>query len=159
MKLGKRAAVGAVDVAKLAAGLRREVEDATHALVGPALVYGGETLSLMVVLGNPGREGWVVSVDLGTFESEPEDDALCAAADTVLWLRRPDGITKREADACRQELVQALRRRFRHVEACEDELALAEANLRWFPCGKAELLLADMRAERQAKARAADGRR
>jgi hypothetical protein len=147
MKLGKRAAVGAVDVAKLAAGLRREVEDATHALVGPALVYGGETLSLMVVLGNPGREGWVVSVDLGTFEPDPEDDALCAAADTVLWLRRPDGITKREADACRQELVQALRRRFRHVEACEDDLSLAEANLRWFPCGKAELLLADVRAE------------
>jgi hypothetical protein len=124
-------------------------------LVGPALVYDGEVLSLMVILGNPGREGWIVSVDLGTIETDPEDDALCAAADTVLWLRRPDGITKREADACRQELVQALRRRFRHVEACEDEPALAEANLRWFPCGKAELLLADMRAE----ARAADNRR
>ena len=151
MKLGKRAAVGAVDVAKLAAGLRRDVEDATHALVGPALVYGGETLSLMVVLGNPGREGWVVSVDLGTFEPDPEDDALCAAADTAMWLREPGGITKREGDACRQELIRALRRCFRHVEACDDDLALAEANLRWFPCGKAELLLADMRAERRGR--------
>jgi hypothetical protein len=63
----------------------------------------------------------------------------------VLWL--PDEITKRKGDARRPELIQALRRRFRHVEACEDDLSLAETNLRRFPCGKAELLLADVRAE------------
>jgi hypothetical protein len=144
---GQRATVCAVDVAKLVAGLRREGRDASHVLVGPALVYRDETLSLMVIVGNPGRAGRIASVDLGTLEDDPEDHPLTALLDTVIWLRQPDGITKREGDARRQELICALRRCFRHVEACDDDLALAEANLRWFPSANAKRLLAGVRAE------------
>jgi hypothetical protein len=147
---GHRAAAGTVDVAMLAAGLRRVGKGASHVLVGPALVYRDETLSMMVIVGSPGRAGRLVSVDLGTFEADPEDDALCAAADTVMWLRHADGITKREGDAARLALIGALRRSFRHVEACDDDLRLSEANLRWFPSAKAKRLFEGVRGERGA---------
>jgi hypothetical protein len=144
---GHRAATGVKDVGKLATMLRRVGKGASHVLVGPALVYRDETLSMMVIVGSPGRAGRLVSVDLGTFEADPLDDALCAAADTVMWLRHADGVTKREGDATRLALIGALRRSFRHVEACDDELTLAEANLRWFPCADAKRVLAGVRAE------------
>jgi hypothetical protein len=69
-----------------------------------------------------------------------------------MWLRHADGITKREGDAARLVLLKALRRSFRHVEACDDELTLAEANLRWFPSAKAKRLLEGVRAEQGAAA-------
>jgi hypothetical protein len=138
---------GQDEVGAMVARLRRVGRNASHALVGPALIYRGEQLGVMVIVGSPGRPGRVVEVVLGTYEADPLDDALCAAADTVIWLREPDGITKREGDARRQELIRALRRSFRHVEACDDDLTLAEANLRWFPCADAKQVLAGVRAE------------
>ena len=139
--------LGPATAKKLAAMLRKESGNGTHALVGPALVYQGEQLGLMVIVGSVGRPGRIVGIDLGRYEADPLDDALCAAADTAMWLREPGGITKREGDACRQELIRALRRCFRHVEACDDDLALAEANARLLPCTKAKRLLATVRAE------------
>jgi hypothetical protein len=139
--------LGPATAKKLAAMLRKESGNGTHALVGPALVYQGEQLSLMVIVGSPGRPGRIIAIDLGRYEADPKDDALCAAADTVMWLREPGGITKREGDACRLDLIRELRRSFRHVEACDDGLALAEANARLFPSAKAKRLLAGIRAE------------
>jgi hypothetical protein len=138
---------GQDEVAAMVARLRKAAGKGRHALVGPALIYRGEQLGVMVIVGTPGRRGRLVEVVLGTYEAHPLDDALCAAADTVMWLREPGGITKREGDARRQDLIRALRRCFRHVEACEDDLALAEANLRWFPCVDAKRVLAAVRAE------------
>jgi hypothetical protein len=44
-------------------------------------------------------------------------------------------------------MIRALRRCFRHVKACENDLALAKANLRWFPCADAKQVLAGVRAK------------
>jgi hypothetical protein len=136
---------------KMAAKLRKEGRGASHLLIGPALVYGDDELAAMVAVGNPGRPSRIVGATLGTFESDPKDDPLAAMADTVLWVRQWDGITKREGDAYRQELIRLLRRSFRHVEDCEDELALAEANARLFPSAEARRLLTDIRAEAAAE--------
>jgi hypothetical protein len=138
---------GQDEVGAVVARVRKKAGKGSHALVGPALIYRGEQLGVMVIVGSPGRPGRVVEVILGTYEADPLDDALCAAADTVIWLREPDGITKREGDARRQELIRALRRSFRHVEACDDDLTLAEANARLFPSTKAKRLVAAVRAE------------
>jgi hypothetical protein len=135
------------DVGAMVARLRKAAGKGGHALVGPALIYRGEDLGVMVIVGSPGRRGRLVEVVLGTYEADPLDDALCAAAGHGIWLREPGGITKREGDARRQELIRALRRCFRHVEPCDDDLALAEANLRWFPCADAKRVLAGVRAE------------
>jgi hypothetical protein len=135
------------DVGAVVARLRKVAGKGGHALVGPALIYRGEDLGVMVIVGSPGRPGRLVEVVLGTYEADPLDDALVAAAGHAIWLRELGGITKREGDARRQELIRALRRSFRHVEACDDDLTLAEANLRWFPCADAKQVLAGVRAE------------
>jgi hypothetical protein len=139
--------LGQRDASKLAARLRKVAGKATHVLVGPVLIYRGEQLGVMVIVGNPGQPGRVVEIDLGWHEADAMDDALVAAAGHAIWLREAGGITKREGDARRQELIRALRRSFRHVEACDDDLTLAEANARLFPSTKAKRLVAAVRAE------------
>jgi hypothetical protein len=140
----------AKDTAALVETIRKQAGDSTHVLVGPALIYHDEQLSIHVAVGKLGQAGQVISIDLGRYEAEPEDDALCAAADTVIWLRRGGGITKREADAARQDLVAALRKLFVHVGNHNSDLALAEANARLFPSAKARQVLAQVRAENEA---------
>jgi hypothetical protein len=138
------------EVAAMVARLRKAAgKAASHALVGPALIYRGEELGVMVIVSSPGRRGRLVEAVLGRYEPDPQEDALAAAFDTVLWLRESGGLTKRDGDVRRQELIRALRRCFRRVEACEDDLALAQANLRWFPCADARRVLEGVRAEQR----------
>jgi hypothetical protein len=136
-------------VRKLPARIRRERPGATHALVGPALVYDqeGVMLSLFVIIGTPGQPSRMIGVEPGDYETNPSDDPFCRLVDNALWVRQPHGITKTEGDACREELVRLLRRSFRRVEACDRDLELAEANARVFPSEKARRLLAAVRAE------------
>jgi hypothetical protein len=151
MTAGKQADARVTRVEELATYLREEAGAETHVLIGPALIYGDEQLGLMVVVGSPGGLGRIIGVDLGFCEADSKDGAICAAADTMLWRRKPAGITQREGDACRQELIRVLRRSFRHVEAHKDDLALAEAYLRWFPGPEARELVAAIRAEEAAE--------
>jgi hypothetical protein len=125
----------------------QQARDGTHVLVGPALIYHDEQLSIYVAVGKPGQAGQVIGLDLGKYETEPEDDAIFAMSDTVIWLGRGDGITKREADAVRQDLVATLRKLFAHVEDHNSDLAFAVANMRLFPSAKARQGLALVRAE------------
>jgi hypothetical protein len=130
--------------------IREKARDGTHALVGPALIYHDEQLSIHVAVGKPGQAGQVISLDLGQHEAEPEDDAIFAMSDVVLWLTRGDVITKREADAARQDLVAGLRKLFVHVEDHNGDLAFAGANMRLFPSAKARQMLTLVRAENES---------
>jgi hypothetical protein len=130
----------------LAREVRKQAKGASHVLVGPALIYRNEELGLMVAVGTPGRPGRLMGLDFGPYEDDPEDNALCQAADTVIWARQPGGITKREGEEARQEFIRDLGRTFR-VEAHDSDLALAEAYARLFPSPEARRLLAAVRAE------------
>jgi hypothetical protein len=82
------AAAGVADVAMLAAGLRRVGKGASHVLVGPALVYRDDTLSMMVIVGSPGGAG--------RLELSPSE-----------WCRRPPRL--RRAAAPQTRLAEARR--------------------------------------------------
>ena len=50
----------------------QQARDGTHVLVGPALIYHDEQLSIYVAVGKPGQAGQVIGLDLGKYETEPE---------------------------------------------------------------------------------------
>ena len=136
-----------LEFAKAAApALRKESPAATHALIGPALIYHDDQLSVFVILGRQGRAGKMIGLDLGKYECDPTDDPFAAHFDTVLWVREPGGITKHEGDELQRLLVAELGRSLT-VQTFADDGALVAANARLFPSTKARALAAQVLAK------------
>lgn len=119
-----------------------------HAIVGPALVYRGDTISVLVAHGTFGTEGELTELVLG--ERFPELPEWTAACDTVLTLRRAGEITLEEARAERHEIITTLSNGLEVVQSFETDLALATAYATQFPSEKSRQVLDRVAVERGA---------
>jgi predicted GIY-YIG superfamily endonuclease len=120
-----------------------------HAIVGPALVYRGDTISLLVAHGVFGTPGELTEVVLG--ERFPDLPAWTDACGSVLTIRRPDEITLEEAEGQRANIIATLRLHLEEVQAFETDLALATAYATQFPSDKSRRVLDDVAAEKAAR--------
>lgn len=116
------------------------------AIVGPALVYDEENISVIIAHGKAGQESKITSIVLGRFFDDYQP-AWMDACDTVLVVRRGDDITMEEAREKRGEIIQNLKR-FHNVIACETDISLAVANASTFPSNKSRAILDEVAQER-----------
>ena len=114
-----------------------------HAIVGPALVYRDDKISVMVAHGKYGTEGDLIEVVLGSLAADAPDWAyeLC---DTVLVMHRGDEVTMRQARRIRAGIVRKLRKHLKIVEVFETDLALATAYSSRFPSAKSQQVYQEM---------------
>jgi hypothetical protein len=117
-----------------------------HAIVGPPLVYHGNTISVMVVHGEFGSAGELTEVVLG--ELAPEMPVWAGSFDTVLAIRGADEITIDEARSMRLSLLKRLAGHLRVVQAFDTDLALAVAYASQFPSEKSRKVLDEVAIER-----------
>lgn len=117
------------------------------AIVGPALIYRDNLISVMIAHGERGGEGEIAEIVLGKFSPEAPADwsHMCAS---VVTLRHADEITITEAKRTRAEIVGKLKRHLRSVEAFDTDLALALANATRFPSEKARQILDQVASEK-----------
>lgn len=117
-----------------------------HAIVGPALVYGGDNLSVMIVHGQFGTPGDLVEIVLGEFF--PDTPAWTEYVDTVVTIRRANEITLSEARDRRQELIAKLRDHLEVVQDYSTDLALTVAYASQFPSERSRRLLDQVATEK-----------
>jgi predicted GIY-YIG superfamily endonuclease len=117
-----------------------------HAIVGPALVYRDDTISMMVAHGEFGTDGDLIEVVLG--ELSPDTPEWTQTCPVVLVLRRPNEITMSQAQDIRLDLLKKLRGRLREVQAFDTDLALAVAYASQFPSEKSRQVLNGVAIER-----------
>jgi predicted GIY-YIG superfamily endonuclease len=116
-----------------------------HAIIGPALVYRAEIISVMVAHGTFGTPGELIDVELGMRSPEaPEWADACAS---VLILQRPGEITLSQARELRGRIIGALRKHLGDVQAYDTDLALATAYATQFPSEKSRQVLDDVAKE------------
>lgn len=117
------------------------------AIVGPALMYREDFISVMVAHGETGSPGAIDELVLGRLAAEAPDWAYehCAS---VIVVRAGDEITLSEARQTRDEIVRKLRRHLRTVETFDSDLALAVANASRFPSAKSRQILDEIAVER-----------
>jgi hypothetical protein len=136
--------------------LRLPPRGATHALVGPALVYAGdgeaEMLACITVRGTPGGDHRNASVRFGRFSPDPMDEPFAAYFDTVMHLTSPGEITLRQAQAKRADFIAELKRSGLQVEDCASEAELVDRYTRAFPGERARRLCAAFAAETAGEA-------
>lgn len=120
------------------------------AIVGPALVYKGETISVMIAHGEFGTAGELTEVVLGRLF--PELPAWTDACASVLTIRRADEITLSEAKDTRSDIIKKLRQHLDEVEAFDSDLSLAVAFASRFPSAKSRRILDEVAVERGAAA-------
>lgn len=121
------------------------------ALVGPALVYKGNAVSVMVAHGTFGSPGHITEIVLGELAADIPD-ALLQACDTVISVRSSNEITIDEARKLRSGIIQRLRKFLQCVEAYDSDLTLAVANAARFPSNKSRQILHEVSSEREALA-------
>jgi predicted GIY-YIG superfamily endonuclease len=110
-----------------------------HAIVGPALVYRADIISVMVAHGTFGTPGELTDVELGTRSPEaPEWADACAS---VIILQRPGEITLSQARELRGRIIGTLRKYLADVQAYDTDLALATAYATQFPSSKSRQIL------------------
>lgn len=118
-------------------------------IVGPALVYRDEKISVMIAHGDFGTEGTLTEVILGEYveEVDPSWYDHCAS---IMVIRRGDQLTINEAHETRDDIIQKLRRHKRKVEFYSTDIALAVAYAAQFPSEKSRKILDDVASERVA---------
>lgn len=116
------------------------------AIVGPALVYRDDVISVMVAHGESGTAGKLTEIVLGKLI--PDMPEWAGACDTILTISRPDEITIDQARQTRNEIVRKLKKHLRSVEAFDTDIALAVANATRFPSEKARQILDEVAVER-----------
>jgi hypothetical protein len=109
-------------------------------MVGPALVYGDDDVSIMIVTGPPGR---ISSITLGRYVPEPDDD-LVDIFDNVIMILRGDEITISQARRTRLQLISGLGAYFDAVVTFDSDKALAAAYAERFPSEKSLKLAMDV---------------
>jgi predicted GIY-YIG superfamily endonuclease len=111
-----------------------------HAIVGPALVYQGETISVLVAHGTFGTAGELTEIQLGKLFPDVSDawTEVCAG---VLTIRNQDDITIEEARRMRRDIVRRLGLHLETVQAFDTDLSLATAYATQFPSEKSRQIL------------------
>lgn len=117
------------------------------AIVGPALNYQGDMISIIVAHGEAGKPGELAEIVLGEWAGEVPA-FLFEACDTVATIRRGDQINLDEAREMRANVIRKLTKHLRTVEVCNTDIALAVANAFMFPSAKSEKILDDVAVER-----------
>lgn len=117
------------------------------AIVGPALVYQDDIISVFVAHGEPGTTGKLTEIVLG--ELAPDAPEWAHACDTVLTLSKINCLTKTQADEKRGEIVRKLKRHLQSVEVFNTDTALAIAYASRFPSEKSRKVLDDIAVERE----------
>lgn len=117
------------------------------AIVGPALMYRDDEVSVMVASGDPGSAGTISELRLGTYFEVPDNSwyYLCA---TVMVIRSAADITMDEAQDRRRDIIAKLKAAGKHVVACDTDLSLAIANASMFPSDQARRILEEVSVER-----------
>lgn len=115
------------------------------AVVGPALVYHDDNVSMMIAHGEFGSEGVLTEAVLG--ELAPELPPFSEAVSTVLTIIGPGGITMAQAEKGRRDVIDKLRRHLRNVEVCDTDISMATAYATRFPSEKSRAVLADVAAD------------
>ena len=121
------------DVARhLAASVRRQAPEATHALVGPIL-YRETWLGVLVGVGCPDAGGKFIGLEMSIWQrAAPEDPAIPPGRlQTWIWYRERQSQQRQDA-ALRWAFVVELEGSFAHVETYDSDSALTRAYLRLF---------------------------
>lgn len=117
------------------------------AIVGPALVYRDDLISVMVAHGEFGTAGELTELVLGNYQPDPPEWAMEMCA-MVLTVSGPNDITMDNARDIRAEVIRKLRGHVQSVEAYDTDLALAVAYASRFPSEKSRKILNDVAVER-----------
>jgi predicted GIY-YIG superfamily endonuclease len=115
------------------------------AIVGPALVYHDDNVSIMIAHGDFGSEGVLTEAVLG--ELAPELPPFSEVVSTVISIIGSSGITMADAQKSRGEVIEKLRRHLRNVEVCDNDLDMATAYATRFPSEKSRQVLAQVSSE------------
>jgi hypothetical protein len=128
--------------------LKRVLDGVERLLIGPALIYDMDEpvwhWSIIFI-----SDGEIDLLNLAEYEPGPPGpgDPLYDAADTVLWLRKADTLTRDEANVCRAALVKTAKTICGHVSTYDTDVDLARANASVFPGEKSWKVLANVEAE------------
>lgn len=109
------------------------------AIVGPALMYRDDKISMMVAHGAPGGSSELTEVVLGDYFAEPGEWAYACAS--VVSIRRPNDLTMAEAREVRSGLVKKLKAALRSVDTCESDISFAVAYAATFPSERSRRIL------------------
>lgn len=118
------------------------------AIVGPALVYANDAISVMVAHGTAGTAGDLTELVLGEYLGESPEWA--SVFQTVMVIRNANQITMDEARQTRREVLAKLRAHLRSVEAYDTDLSFAVAYASLFPSAKSRRILEEVAAEKAA---------
>jgi len=117
------------------------------AIVGPALIYQGNTISVMVAHGTYGKPGKLTEVVLGEYFTDLSEFEWARACDTVIAIKRPRELTMDDARARRADIIGILKRGLHSVDVCETDISLALANASAFPSAQSRRILEDVSIE------------
>jgi len=119
------------------------------ALVGPALIYRDDTISVMIAHGSKGGQSELTEVVLGAYapSTPPAWTDVCS---TVLVIRRANDLTMEEAQGLRITVIDRLKSALRSVSSFNTDYALAEANVAWFPSAASRRIFNEVAADRGA---------
>lgn len=143
---GERRKLGTFPLDPLVAAIR-----GPDAIVGPALVYRDDKISVLIAHGEFGTVGELTEVELGTFFDD-ELPAWAHMAASVMTIRRAIDLTIDEARDARAEIVRKPTAHLRTVEAFDTDIALAVAYASRFPSAKSRQVLDEIAVERGATA-------
>ncbi len=123
-----------------------EVVKGPDAVVGPALIYRDDMISLMIAHGEFGSPGTITEITLGEWAGEMP--AIAEFCDTVISITRGGQISMDEAQQSRAAIVLRLKQQLRTVEVFDTDMALAIANASRFPSDSSRQIVDEMAAER-----------
>lgn len=121
------------DVAKhLAASVRRQAAEATHALVGPIL-YQETRLGVLVGVGCPDTDGKFIGLEMSVWQSAAPMDPAIPPSRLQTWIWQRDHQSQQRQDtALRWSFVMELESSFTNVQTYDDDIALGRAYLQLF---------------------------
>lgn len=114
------------------------------ALVGPALVYHENKVSVMVAWGTPGTPGQLTEIVLGELVPDAPDWAYRCAS--VLLVLGAGDVTIAMAREMRSDIIRTLKSSLAKVEAFDTDIALAVAYADLFPSPKSKQILSEIAA-------------
>ena len=117
-------------------------------IVGPALVYHDNLISVMIAHGEAGTAGELTEVVLGEFI--PESPVWADACAVVMRISRANEITIDDARHTRADIISKLRNCRSVVECFDADLSFAVAYAAHFPSKKSRQILNEIAIERGA---------
>lgn len=114
-----------------------------HAIVGPALVYRDDLVSVLIAHGKYGTVGELTEIVLGEHWTDELPPWTHLAA-SVMTIRRLDQLTMTEAKAARADIISKLRKQLKIVEVFDTDRALATAYFSRFPSDKSRQVYHDV---------------